>query len=834
MEFSGDIQLINLELFDAAFPVAPGEDGTIQRRFMTLFAQDARIHRGSGGEVLKVSNAQGETFALKRLTVAKIEGMANDGSNAAATSARLSDTVADLGTIASDNYSTCEAVVEKPVDSKKKILRSSFSGTASLADIPDYVTQGHATAFYEEYRVQLAVSGLRGFPRVYGFGLSEGNPVIVMEWVEGTTLRDAMRKRDSLLSLTVIADLGIAVLEVLARAAELDDRFVHRDISPRNIMLRDDHMAPAEQLNSGNFDLCLLDFGSSALSMAGDAPDPTFTMNANIWRMGTPAYAPPEMLSADIDLPTGYRQSPTIDTYALCSVLYELYAGRKPYRLLAQSDSSPYRLKTETAPDALTPRDPEGGALANAVMTGLSPQQGDRPSVRELKTALENWKAFPGARTIGSLRGAKPADRSMWQPDYARKALTRRAVLAAGIVAAGVAAAAIIVGTKPPSRAAAVDAARYKTADKLYDGEALFKTLDGHHPGWALCTAEGVIACKPTSSRECGALREGLVALYDDMSQLYGYITPIERAIGANENTSSAANDAQSSTKPNENSGESGYAWHILPSYAQAADYSEGLAAVQDADTKLWGYIDTRGSWAIEPRFRAGGPFSNGIASARANDTNALWGAVDMTGAWTIEPRFAALGVRSASGYATAQGTSNNWGIVDDQGNWTCDARFPNLRRTCDCRLPGERPSNAPAQTTFTLTPALDSATNLWGYIDPSCAWAIAPSFRAARPFYDDLAAVQDAKTQLWYFIDPDGSPHNGMKPRFWKLGDMHDGLAPAQASAEDDVVVFDESHPDARSEFAGMRYGYVDAFGNWQMKRLTTLVDTAIGIPEI
>ena len=93
---------------------------------------------------------------------------------------------------------------------------------------------------------------------------------------------------------------------------------------------------------------------------------------------------------------------------------------------------------------------------------------------------------------------------------------------------------------------------------------------------------------------------------------------------------------------------------------------------------------------------------------------------------------------------------------------------------------------------------------------------------------------MQDANTQLWYFIDPDGSPHNGMKPRFWKLGDMHDGLAPAQASAEDDVVVFDESNPDARSEFAGMRYGYVDAFGNWQMKRLTTLVATAISIPEI
>lgn len=899
MEFSSDIRLINLELFDAAFPIAPDEGDAVQRRFMTLFAQDAGARRGGSGEVLKVSNAQGETFALKRLHVAKSQDAIGndggldaraDGEPVAGADGEL-DAPADGESIANpdngpvagpdalvdyagaavdakgaaveasmvglDDYSTSEAAIEDIAANRKKVLRNSISASgerSGTTGAPDYVTQGHVAAFYEEYRVQLAVSNLRGFPRVYGFGLSDGNPLIVMEWVEGMTLRDAMRERnggrgankaesssdpaqmavgkqidsgkardaandEALLPLETIADLGIAVLELLARAGELDDRFVHRDISPRNIMLRGDRVPPEEQLRTGNFDLCLLDFGSSALSAFGDVSDPTFTMQANIWRMGTPAYAPPEMLSADVELPAGYRQSTTIDTYALCSVLYELYAGRKPYCIAPRDEVSPYRLKTETLPDALVPRSPDGGALAGTIMAGLSPQQEDRPDVAELRTALENWKAAPGSRVVGVLRGTKPGDRNMWQPGYARKAFTRRAALAAGIVAIGAVAAGVIAGTKKQSRVAMVDPTRYETTDRLYAGEPLFKVLDGKRPGWALCNAAGDIVCKPASSRECGALREGLVALYDDVSQLYGYVTPVERSANADDAARSAAGTSAS-----------GYAWYILPAFAQASDFSESLAAAQDADSKLWGFVGGAGTWAVEPRFRAVGPFSNGIASVQASDADALWGAIDVSGTWAIEPRFAALGARSAGGYAIVQDETGRWGIVDAQGSWTGAVRFANIRQIGDCQQTAGASSGSATQASLALAPAFDEAAGLWGYVDPSCAWVITPAFRDARPFCENLAAVQDERTQLWHFIDPDGSPHGGMKPRYWKLGDLHDGLAPAQASASDDVVVFDESDPDARSEFAGMRYGYVDAAGEWQMKRLTTLVDTAIG----
>ena len=766
-----DITLLDLELFDAAFAIAPGGEDDAKRRFMTLFVQGGRRWGGSAN-VSKATNAQGETFAVKQLR--------RDGASTGP---------------------SAEASPRRPGQSGAyKQLRHTAGGSSTT---PDYLTQGHVAAFYEEYRIHLAVSNLRGFPRLYGFGLANGEPLIIMEWVEGATLREAVREREKadpqcgLLPLHIVADLGIAVLTLLERAGELDERFVHRDLSPRNIMLRTDRVAAAEQLRMGDFDLCLIDFGSS--SLLADPSDPGFTRNANTWRMGTPAYAPPEMLTADVALPEAYRHSAAIDVYALCSVLYELYSGRKPFLIEPQGGLSPYRLKTETAPTPLDAREPDGGALADIILAGLAPQPERRPSVRQLKAALENWKELPGQQGAGGLHVDKPTDAALWQPGFAQRALTRRKFVAVGIVALATLAAGGIAATKiAHPRPGVLDESRYPSASALYDGEPLFKAFDGNLGGWALYTAAGMIACKPQSSRECGQLREGLVALYDDISQRYGFITP---AAGGS------------------------YEWAVLPAFAQAGDFHESLAATQDPETKLWGFVDTSGAWVVKPQFQAAGGFRNGVAAVQDRD-NLLWGAIDREGNWLVDPRFAQLGSYSNDGFAIAQeldpASSRCWGVVDAAGAWAGKTRFAQLRRFA-----------------FGLAPALDDASALWGFVDNAGVWKIQPAFRDARPFYDagtsqheSIAAVQDQKTQLWHFIGLDGAAYSGMKPSFWKLGDMHDGLAPAQAQADDNVVTFDGK--DSYAENAGMRYGYVDVRGTWQMTRLTDLTDTSIGSAEL
>lgn len=780
VEFREDIEVVELELFDAAEPIAPGAEDEARRRFMTLFAHAESGRRGGSADVVLATNAQGEHFAMKRLHV---KGPSDR------------QTAQPLGASAANRRKELRNSLESSGASEPN--RASAQDGSSARDAsptPDYITEGHAAAFFEEYRTHLAVSNLRGFPGLYGFGMAGGNPLILMEWVQGCTLRDALRERaaqdGSPLPLQAVASLGIAVLQLLERANGLRWGFVHRDISPRNIMLRTDRKAAATQLESADFDLCLVDFGSAAMP-SGTPADPTFTTQAGVWRMGTPAYAPPEMLTSDVALPAAMRRSPSIDVYALAGILYELYTGRKPFSI-EPGGLAPYRLKTETSPTPPELREPDGGALAGIIMAGLATDQATRPTVAQMRQALENWKLAPQAHDAGLPHAGKPAKANIWQPDFTARKISRRKFIAGGIVAAGAVMAAGILGGSLGRRIGAVDTSRYPRASGPYGGEPLFKAFDGESNGWVFCTAAGEIACKPASSRAPGAMREGMAALFDDAAQRYGYIAPTGDATG--------------------------YAWVVLPAFAQAGDFSEGLAAAQDAATGLWGYIDAQGSWAIPPSLHTADAFRNGAAAVQLPDEDMAWGAIDASGAWLLPPAFPLLGSRDASGCAIAwdpdAAPSAPWGILDAAGEWTNTARFAKLRRLAEG-----------------LAPALDAdVTGLWGYIDARGNWALEPAFADARPFSEGLAAVQDAKTGLWRFIGPDGKPYANMKPRFWKLGDMHDGLAPAQASLADDAVVFDDADPTAFAEGAAKRYGYVDEAGTWQMRKLTRLVDAAIG----
>ena len=62
-------------------------------------------------------------------------------------------------------------------------------------------------------------------------------------------------------------------------------------------------------------------------------------------------------------------------------------------------------------------------------------------------------------------------------------------------------------------RDAGMPAANYELVPIPSDIPPLFKAFDKDSNGWVLCTAEGVIACKPASSREVGPMREGLAAV---------------------------------------------------------------------------------------------------------------------------------------------------------------------------------------------------------------------------------------------------------------------------------------------------------------------------------
>lgn len=311
------LRLARVDGFEPAIALGQDELPAYLRRFTMLFADDATMRRGGIGRVTRAVNAQGEAVALKQLILPARDEFDDDAAH--------------------------EALVAK-----------------------------FKAAFREEYECHRALSGLKGFPCLYGWGEVDGVPAIVMEWVEGETLA-RLRSRLAVddagrLSPLVAARLGRDLFDLLCRMSLVGEGFVHRDISPANIMVRTARLPLDRQLAEGTFDLCLIDFGSSlqlepASAVAGTGGKASFTERYATLRRATVAYAPPEMLTDDIPDLRALRMSPAIDVYAAASTVYELIAGVAPYeaapgtsgtscsRKKTRDIASPYRLKMDTRPD---------------------------------------------------------------------------------------------------------------------------------------------------------------------------------------------------------------------------------------------------------------------------------------------------------------------------------------------------------------------------------------------------------------------------------------------------------------------------------------------------
>ena len=283
------------------------------------------------------------------------------------------------------------SVVMRAVNAAGEVMALKVLRPARGSADGDALSRARERAFHEEYINQLMVSRLRGFPEVYGYGSAEGRPAIVMEWVEGTSLHDVeAAQRHAPWSGELVARLGVAVLDILCSTSALDAGFVHRDISARNVILRSSERPVADQLLEASFDVCLVDMGSAVSVSPADG---SFTMLADVWRNGTPDYAPPEMLTRDVPGIDVLRHSGAIDVYALCSVLYELYAGSTPFRVSEHPEASPYRLKMDSSPAPLAARTDLDRGLCHLVMAGIEREPGARPTAPSLRAALRGWLA---------------------------------------------------------------------------------------------------------------------------------------------------------------------------------------------------------------------------------------------------------------------------------------------------------------------------------------------------------------------------------------------------------------------------------------------------------
>ena len=144
---------------------------------------------------------------------------------------------------------------------------------------------------------------------IHDFGtLADGSRYLVMEYIEGVTLRAILRANTSVppgIAVDLVRQAAGAVGEAHARG------IIHRDLKPENLMVRKDE--------DGRLVLKVVDFGLAKIL------ENTASLLTNASEiMGTPKYMAPEQFQG---MPVDGRA----DVYALGCVLFELLSGQTPY-----------------------------------------------------------------------------------------------------------------------------------------------------------------------------------------------------------------------------------------------------------------------------------------------------------------------------------------------------------------------------------------------------------------------------------------------------------------------------------------------------------------------
>ncbi|MEO8906229.1 MAG: serine/threonine-protein kinase [Polyangiaceae bacterium] len=150
---------------------------------------------------------------------------------------------------------------------------------------------------------------------VYDHGVTEsGQPYIVMEYLEGESLEQAIARRGKL-PLHEVAEIVQQASRALFAAHQAG--IVHRDLKPDNIFLARDGEAGAR-----GYSVKLVDFGIAKMVHEEAAIGASTTQAGMV--LGTPLYMSPEAL-------TGAPVSPASDIWSLGACVFSALCGRVPF-----------------------------------------------------------------------------------------------------------------------------------------------------------------------------------------------------------------------------------------------------------------------------------------------------------------------------------------------------------------------------------------------------------------------------------------------------------------------------------------------------------------------
>jgi len=160
--------------------------------------------------------------------------------------------------------------------------------------------------FVRRFQREALASSSLSHPNIvemYDVGEDKGTYYIVMEYVDGKTLKQLIKKRGAL-TLSECIDIMLQLTDGVEHAHE--SYIIHRDLKPQNIMIQD------------NGEIKITDFG---IAMALNNTQLTQTNSV----MGSVHYLPPEQAS-------GKGSTVKSDVYSMGILFYELLTGNLPFR----------------------------------------------------------------------------------------------------------------------------------------------------------------------------------------------------------------------------------------------------------------------------------------------------------------------------------------------------------------------------------------------------------------------------------------------------------------------------------------------------------------------
>ena len=180
--------------------------------------------------------------------------------------------------------------------------------------------------FLDEAQVMARFNKNEGIVKILDFFEANNTAYIVMEYLEGITLKQYLGKY-GVIQFRNLIEMMLPLLEALIEIHS--QGLIHRDISPDNIMVQH------------NSKLKLMDFGA--------ARDYTESGNKSLTVIPKPGYAPPEQYQ------THGVQGPWTDIYALCATIYKCLTGITPpdaiARVMDDKFKEPDQLDGKLSPD---------------------------------------------------------------------------------------------------------------------------------------------------------------------------------------------------------------------------------------------------------------------------------------------------------------------------------------------------------------------------------------------------------------------------------------------------------------------------------------------------